>query len=109
LSSTRSASSGDFVYFDPPYHPVSSTANFTSYTKQGFSFSNQKDLKTLFLELHERRCNVLLSNSNTEEILSLFDPEVFEIEIVPTRRAINCKGNQRTGHTELIISKKRER
>jgi DNA adenine methylase len=106
---TESAKEGDFVYFDPPYQPSSSTANFTSYTKSGFSMAEQEELATLFKKLHEKGCYVLLSNSNTEDIISLYKNigiKELIIEVVPALRAINCKGNLRKGHTELIITTK---
>ena len=100
---TKEAKKGDFVYFDPPYHPLSSTASFTSYTRYGFSIEEQENLSEWFEELHKRGCRILLSNSNTPEILSLYDKKSFHLKVVPALRAINCKGNLRKGHTELII------
>lgn len=101
----KGAKNGDFVYFDPPYHPVSSTANFTSYTLNGFNKNDQKRLANLCGELRERGCDVLLSNSNTPEIKALYnDQKKFKVKEVPALRAINCKGNLRTGHSELIIT-----
>jgi DNA adenine methylase len=99
---TKDAKNGDFIYFDPPYQPISSTANFTSYTETGFSGDEQERLAKLFRALHKRGCKVLLSNSDTPEIHTLY--EGFNIEVVSALRAISCKGNQRKGHTELIIS-----
>jgi DNA adenine methylase len=98
---TNDAKKGDFVYFDPPYKPVSSTANFTSYTSSGFSIKEQERLGSWFKKLDERGCKIVLSNSDTEKIWNIYDG--FEIERIPTLRAINCKGNSRAGHTELII------
>jgi DNA adenine methylase len=98
---TADAKKGDFIYFDPPYQPISATANFTSYTHSGFSFEDQKALGQLFLKLNKRGCKILLSNSDTEKVWEIY--QGFSIEKVPALRAINCKGNQRKGHTELII------
>ncbi|MBX9723090.1 MAG: DNA adenine methylase, partial [Candidatus Obscuribacterales bacterium] len=58
------AKKGDFVYFDPPYHPLSSTANFTSYTKNSFSAADQEHLAETFAELDKRGCLLMLSNSD---------------------------------------------
>jgi DNA adenine methylase len=99
---TKDASKGDFIYFDPPYQPVSSTANFTSYTHSGFSLDEQKRLGVWFKELDKRGCTVILSNSNTREVRDIYSGYI--IETVPAMRAISCKGNKRKGHTELIIS-----
>jgi DNA adenine methylase len=108
-NATTDAKKGDFIYFDPPYHPISNTANFTSYTKNGFSLDQQQDLARLFKELQGRGCYVLLSNSNTPEILSLYYDENIHVKVVPALRAINCKGNLRKGYTELIISNYKSR
>jgi DNA adenine methylase len=101
----KDAKEGDFIYFDPPYNPVSSTASFTGYTKYRFSLKEQKELAKLFNELAQRGCYVLLSNSNTPEIRLLYSDEGIYVKVVPALRAINCKANLRfAGHTELIIS-----
>jgi DNA adenine methylase len=94
---------GDFVYFDPPYQPINSTSNFTSYTKDGFTIEDQKDLRDLALTLHQRRCHVLVSNSDVPEIRSLYKNDCFKIRQVSANRFINSKASLRTGHTELII------
>ncbi len=108
VDAVSSAGKGDFVYFDPPYQPVSSTANFTSYTKTGFSFEDQKNLSKLFKELHQKECYVVLSNSNTPEIQELYKDKFIKREKVVASRAINCKGNLRKGFTELIIYNQRD-
>jgi DNA adenine methylase len=101
----RQAGKDDFVYFDPPYHPLSATASFTSYTENGFNGKDQTRLANLCKELGERGCNVVLSNSNTPEIRALYkNPELFKIREVQAMRAINCKGALRSGHSELIIT-----
>lgn len=99
---TKIAREGDFIYFDPPYQPVSSTANFTSYTRSGFSIEDQEQLGRWFQELDKRGCQILLSNSDTREVLDIYDG--YYIERVQALRAISCKGNRRKGHTELVIS-----
>lgn len=107
---SEKAKSGDVIYFDPPYHPVSQTANFTSYTKDGFSKKDQEDLANLCRTLYERGCKVIVSNSDTKEIQALYsDKKIFEAKKVTALRAINCKGTLRTGHSELIIKTKNKR
>jgi DNA adenine methylase len=100
--STQDAKNDDFIYFDPPYNPKSATSSFTSYTKGGFSREEQERLEKWSSELSNRGCRVLLSNSNTPEIYEIY--QGYNIERVSAMRAINCKGNDRKGHTELIIS-----
>jgi DNA adenine methylase len=98
----RTAKSGDFVYFDPPYHPLSKTACFTDYTTGGFSFEDQKRLARVFQRLSDRDVRLMLSNSSTPEIKELY--EGFSIYTVPAKRFINCKGGKRNGASELIIT-----
>ena len=68
---TENAKESDFIYLDPPYSPVSPTANFTTYTAYGFNLSDQKLLAELFRKLDDRKCNILLSNSDTPYIRKL--------------------------------------
>jgi DNA adenine methylase len=98
---TEDVEKKDFIYLDPPYHPASSTASFTGYTDSGFSFEEQKRLGKWFRELDKRRCKILLSNSDTKEVRDIY--EGYHIKIVAATRAISCRGEKRTGHTELII------
>src|SRR3989338_7948967 len=62
------AERGDFVYFDPPYYPLSKTANFTSYTAGAFREENQLQLRDMFEKLDRRGCLLMLSNSDTRFI-----------------------------------------
>lgn len=96
------AEPGDFVYFDPPYCPVSKTANFTTYTPQGFSDSDQVKLLNVCQELDGKDVNFMLSNSDTERIREMF--QEFASKTVTARRNINSKGNLRDGFTELVIT-----
>ena len=93
---------GDFVYFDPPYQPVSRTASFTGYTRQDFGATDLKRLVDLCHALDSRGCHVLLSNSNLQEIADHFD-EDWEVTTVSANRCINSSGAGRAGHTELMI------
>lgn len=92
----------DFVYFDPPYQPVSETANFTSYTNKDFRINDLKRLANLCNELDEKGSKVLLSNSNTPAVKCLFEKSWKRITI-DANRAINSNSKKRTGHTELLI------
>ena len=60
------ATKGDLIYFDPPYHPLSDTANFTGYTKDNFGKGSQERLFDVFDELNRRGCFIILSNSYNE-------------------------------------------
>jgi DNA adenine methylase len=98
----RTAKRDDFVYFDPPYHPLSKTARFTDYTTGGFSFEDQERLARIYHKLSDRGVRLMLSNSCTPEIKDLYNN--FTIHEVPAKRFINCKGDKRGGATELIIT-----
>ncbi len=94
---------GDFVYLDPPYQPVSSTASFTSYTDSDFDFSDQRRLYDKFKALDKKGVKVLLSNSHSEDILELFKEFSDGIIEINANRFINSVSQKRTGHTELLI------
>ena len=96
------AKKDDFVYFDPPYQPVSKTANFTSYTKCEFTYKDLERLADLCQKLDKKDCKVLLSNSNTKEVKKLFSSKWKIVEIL-ANRAINSNSKKRTGHSELLI------
>jgi len=97
----QSAKAGDFVYFDPPYHPLTSTANFTSYTKSSFNQDDQRQLRDLANALAKRGCAVLLSNSDTPFIRELF--EGWNIDQVMCGRSISSKGSARGAVAEVMI------
>lgn len=95
------AAAGDFVYLDPPYSPVSPTANFTSYNAGGFSFRDQERLAALFAELDRRGVLVMLSNSDVPEIPPLY--KRFRIDRVEALRSINAKSDARGRVGEIVI------
>lgn len=92
----------DFVYFDPPYQPVSKTANFTSYTNKDFTYNDLENLVKISEKLADRGCNVLHSNSNSNKVRDLFSKEWKIIE-VSANRAINSDSTKRTGQKEILI------
>ena len=91
----------DLVYFDPPYHPLSETSSFTSYTKGVFSEKEQIRLCDLYRRLDDKDTKLKLSNSDTPLIRKIFDG--YNINVVKARRSINCKGNGRGKINELLI------
>lgn len=97
----KKARKGDFVYLDPPFNPLSSTAHFVDYTKDGFGKKDQEELAMTFRELDKKGCNVLLSNSDTEFTRELYSG--FEQHTVRVGRAISCKALSRTGYSELLV------
>ena len=97
------AESGDFIYFDPPYYPLSKTANFTSYTRDAFLDDEQRKLAEVYKKLDERGCLLMLSNSDTEFIKNLYSYDGLKIYKVKARRAINSKADKRGAINELVI------
>jgi len=97
------AKEGDFVYLDPPYQPLSETANFTAYTVEDFGADQQKALKETFEELTARGVRALLSNSDHPLIRELYSAYDAQTETVPMSRAINSKGAGRKPIDELLI------
>ncbi len=95
------AEKGDFIYFDPPYHPISSTAYFTSYTKESFSQEAQQRLFKIFKKLDDRGCKVMLSNSHNDFIKKLYSGYAFRT--IYAKRAINSKASKRGKIKELLI------
>ncbi|HKQ52792.1 MAG TPA: DNA adenine methylase [Pyrinomonadaceae bacterium] len=101
------AAADDFIYFDPPYHPVSDSASFTGYAAGGFGEDEQKALKQLCDALTERGCRVLLSNSATDFVRELYDDESrYAVAEVQARRNINSVGTRRGKVGELLIFNK---
>jgi len=96
------AKAGDFLYFDPPYDPVTPTANFTSYSADGFSADDQRALADTARQLVARGCKVMLSNSDTPFIRSIY--KGLRIERVKCPRAINSNAAKRGDVDELIIT-----
>jgi DNA adenine methylase len=94
---------GDLVYFDPPYQPVSSTANFTSYTHRDFTEDDLERLADLGDQLNSKGCHVLLSNSNSKIVKDFFSKKYWKISSINANRAINSNAQKRTGHKEIII------
>ena len=97
----ESAQAGDFVYFDSPYIPVSETANFTDYTKDGFTYEDHVRLAELYKRLAAKGVKVMLSNHDVPLVYELY--EGFKIENVDVRRSINSDAKKRVGK-EVIIT-----
>ena len=95
---------GDLVYFDPPYQPISSTAKFTGYSKDGFTYRDQIRLRNTCLELHKRGVYFILSNSYTPEIVKLYDIPEFDIIIIKAKRPINCRADRRGPIEEILVT-----
>lgn len=102
------AEPGDLVYFDPPYDPLSVTASFTQYAKHGFRPDDQRKLAVVAADLDSRGVNVILSNSKTRFIESIYAKD-FTLATVPARRSVNSNSSKRGAVDEIIICSRRLR
>jgi DNA adenine methylase len=97
----RHARKGDFVYFDPPYVPLSDTADFTSYAAGGFGPSEQQRLAEIVDELSAAGVLVMLSNSDTPAVRALY--QRYRIDVVTASRSINSRANGRGKVREVVV------
>ncbi len=98
----HATSSADFVYFDPPYYPISETSYFTSYTNYSFQENQQIQLRDIFLTLSERGVKVMLSNSDCEFIRQLYSG--FNIQTISAARSINSNAKKRGKINEILVT-----
>jgi DNA adenine methylase len=101
---------GDFVYFDPPYAPLSATARFTAYTGRTFTLADQARLCDIAIALADRGCAVMVSNSSAPEIAALYEGNAraaaagLVVHRLPARRAINSRATARGPVTEFLLT-----
>ena len=93
---------GDFVYFDPPYIPLSETSTFTSYTHEGFSYDDQVRLRDTFKKLSDVGAYVMLSNSSSFLVEELYRD--FNIHYVEATRTNGAKSSSRGKISEIIVT-----
>ena len=98
-----------FVYFDPPYRPLSVTSGFTSYTKEDFNDDNQKELAKYYNRLNLKNAKLMLSNSNPKNVNendNFFENiyNGFYINEVSAKRMINSNAKGRGEISELLIT-----
>ena len=97
----KKSNEGDFVYFDPPYVPVSKTAYFTAYAPGGFDWPDQQRLAEVFVELDRMGVQVMLSNSDVPALRKLYAG--YRLDCVAAARAINSKVEGRGKIAELVV------
>jgi DNA adenine methylase len=98
----HATTSEDFVYFDPPYFPISDTSKFTSYNREAFTADDQIRLRDTFAALSQRGVKVMLSNSDCAFIRDLYAD--YNIHTLYASRHINSKGSKRGKISELLIT-----
>jgi DNA adenine methylase len=96
------AEPGDFVYFDPPYVPVSKTSSFTSYTSDRFGPWEHRRLRDVTLELAARDVRVVLSNSNAPAVFDLY-VDGFQVTRVQAPRSVAARARDRGNVEEVLI------
>lgn len=94
---------GDFVYFDPPYHPTDDQS-FTQYTKENFTEVDQVRLRDFALELHRKGVHVMVSNSKCRFVEHLYRHRDFHQHVIRAPRLVNCKPGGRNKVEELLIT-----
>lgn len=95
----------DFVYFDPPYHPISATSNFTGYNRYAFGEADQIRLFQTFVALAERGVQVMLSNSDCPFIRDLYGScDRAHIHTISAVRLVNCNAQRRGRITEVLVT-----
>jgi DNA adenine methylase len=104
---TERAQPGDAVYFDPPYFPRSTTANFTSYHSQAFDRDAHERLARALDELTGRGVRAVLSHSDTRFTRQLYDQRRFDVQKVLVTRPINSKPSARGKVGELLVDNSR--
>ncbi|GIX43118.1 MAG: restriction endonuclease subunit M [Leptospiraceae bacterium] len=97
-----------FVYFDPPYRPISTSSNFVKYTQYGFSEKDQIELSRIYKKLDKKNIYLMLSNSdpkNTNPHDKFFENlyQGYFIDKIYANRMINCQGDKRGKIQEIII------
>jgi DNA adenine methylase len=97
----KGARRDDFVYFDPPYVPVSTTANFTNYVAGPFGWPEQQRLAEVFARLAHRGVLVMLSNSDTLAVRDLY--RGYRIERVAAARSVNSNPERRGKVPEVVV------
>ena len=108
LECDRYVDAKTFVYFDPPYRPLTTSSSFTTYTKSGFNDEDQKELAKFFSKLSATGTKLMLSNSdpkNADENDDFFDRlySPFNIQRVQTIHSINSDGKGRELINEIIV------
>ncbi len=94
----------DFVYFDPPYIPVSKTASFTAYAADGFGWEEQERLARTMAELRERGVRAMLSNGESAQVRELYAKYGLHMTTIQARRSINSDPTKRGEVAELVVT-----
>lgn len=103
LDPLRKAGPSDWVYLDPPYSPLSKTANFVGYTAGGFDAQQQTLLRDEAEAAVQRGALILLSNADTPEVRELYRGQNWRHKEVFVTRSVGALGNTRKKVSELLV------
>jgi DNA adenine methylase len=98
---TEKVSEGDFVYFDPPYLPISSSASFSQYAKADFNEKNHRQLAETIKKLKKKKAFVILSNSDTKLTREIFGP-LMNLHQISMQRSISAAAGSRKPVNEIL-------
>ncbi len=101
LNVLQKAAKGDFIYFDPPYVPLTVTSSFVSYSEDGFSMTNQQELAQLLYALDKKGVQFMLTNSNTPASHELY--REFQIDLVDSPRSVSADGSKRGPVKDVLV------
>ena len=101
---TKKLEKGDFAYFDPPYVPVSKTANFTAYASDPFGADEQERLAQELARLKKIGVHAMLSNAGTADAKALYVRHGFVVDSIQAARSINSDPSKRGEVTELVVT-----
>ena len=101
-STISKASSGDFVYLDPPYIPLAESPSFSSYHASGFGLEEQSRLAKVMVELRSRGVNAMCSNSDTPQTRDIYSALRLDQLLAP--RMVSAKASGRGSVSELVIT-----
>jgi DNA adenine methylase len=94
----------DLIYLDPPFYPISKTADFTSYTSNKFLHNEQLNLKLLIDNLTKKKIYVMLSNSDHPWIVGAYQASNYNVEFIQARRSLSSSVKSRGQINELVIT-----
>jgi DNA adenine methylase len=105
----KDVKNNSFIYFDPPYRPISKTSSFTSYSKFSFTDKEQTELASLFSKLNDMGIDLMLSNSDPKNIDPsdrFFDKlyKDFNIYRVRAKRVVNSDASKRNEINEIVVT-----
>lgn len=95
------------MFLDPPYLPIFEYSDFKSLTKEQFHEEDHIELAKIIKTLHERRCRVILTNSNHPLVHELYTQ--FTIDVIQTKRHISCDGSTRTSKDVIVTIPPKQR